>query len=86
MRRWEALFDVVELDRTSDGVGRAATQMALIENRRAVGTHVDVSGQRRERARRSGEQVIPGVWEIGNPAQTFAFYWQVQPPRVVNGW
>jgi hypothetical protein len=38
MRRWEALFDVVELDRTSDGVGRAATQMALIENRRAVGT------------------------------------------------
>jgi hypothetical protein len=56
------LFEIVELDRTGDRVGGAATQVSLVINRRgAMWAKIDA---RRQSRRGSGINVVSLVWNI----------------------
>ena len=78
----EALFHLVELNRAADGVGGATTELALIVNRRAFCSEVDLGRQGAKEGGWRGVKEIALIGDIGNPAVAFDF----SGPSRTGGW
>lgn len=68
----EMLGHLLELVRRGDRVGRAAAQPTLVVDGWALGAQVRRGRQVRQYRRRRGERVVPGIGQIGDPAQRAA--------------
>jgi len=68
----QALFHLVELDRTSDGVGGAAPKLSLVTNWRTLPAQIDSRRQSTEHCYRRGEKEIAVIGQIRDPAKTFS--------------
>jgi hypothetical protein len=68
----QALFHLVELDRTSDGVGGAAAKLSLVINWRTLPAQIDSRRQSTEHCHRRGVKEIAVIRQIRDPAKTFS--------------
>ena len=85
----ELLFHLVELDGAGDGVGGAASQLALVVNGRAFCSQVDLGRQGAKEGGWRGVKEIALIGDIGDPAVAFDFSGPSSPRRVFDrtgGW
>jgi len=66
------LLQLVELDRTSDGVGGAAAKLSLVINWRTLAAQIDSRRQSTEHCHRCGVKEIAMIGQIRDPAKTFS--------------
>src|SRR5947207_2324396 len=69
----ELLFHLVELDGAADGIAGAASQLALIVNRRALFAQIDPGRQGAKESGWGGVKIIALVRDVGDPAGAFDF-------------
>ena len=61
------LLELVELEGSGDGVGRARPEFALVVDRRALGPKADLGRQAGQDGVGRRELEVPGVWEVRDP-------------------
>ena len=62
------LFQPVKFNRPGDGIGGATAELALVINRRALGTQIRAGGQNRRPFDRRGIKMVAVVRQIRQPA------------------